>query len=175
MKRTVLERVKQAAPGTRDVRPAHDDYRRIPRQHAVKPESVLAMHQRLAINEIDGVIVAGARIVVPKPCRRQIQKDLVNMHQGSTKLRQRTRLSLYWTGMDRNITEAARFCKLCIECKAANNSSQVVFRHWNRCSSGLGHRARHLLIPLRPVKRPSLSNHKVHEEDNRGMLVKMIL
>ena len=37
------------------------------------------------------------------------------MHQGATKLRQRARLTVYWPGMDIDITNAARSCQSCTE------------------------------------------------------------
>ena len=42
------------------------------------------------------------------------------MHQGTTKLRQRARLTLYWPGMDRDIEIAAQACKSCTELMPSN-------------------------------------------------------
>ena len=53
------------------------------------------------------MVMLGARIVIRTSCRRNILRDLVRMHQGSTKLRQRARLSLYWPDMDNDIENAA--------------------------------------------------------------------
>ena len=63
-----------------------------------------AMRESLAIDEQDDMILAGSHIVVPLACRKQILKDLIQMHQGATKLRQRARSTLYWPGMDKEIT-----------------------------------------------------------------------
>ena len=73
------------------------------------------MRSQLAIDEKDGMIVAGARIVIPAECRQPLLQDLINMHQGATKLRQRARLTVYWPGMDIDITNAARSCQSCTE------------------------------------------------------------
>ncbi|MFO0089907.1 MAG: Ty3/Gypsy family RNase HI domain-containing protein, partial [bacterium] len=54
-----------------------------------------SVRERLAIDERDGMTVLGARIVIPQSIRRDIVRDLLRMHQGATKLRQRARLSLY--------------------------------------------------------------------------------
>lgn len=66
------------------------------------------------------MIVAGSRLVIPESCRRQILQDLVAMHQGATKLRQRARLSLYWPGMDRDILVAAQQCSSWTEMMPSN-------------------------------------------------------
>jgi hypothetical protein len=70
---------------------------------------------QLAIDESDGMIMAGARIVIPESCRRPILQDLIQMHQGATKLKQRAILSIYWPGMDNDIDMAAQSCKHCTE------------------------------------------------------------
>ena len=44
---------------------------------------------QIANDESDGMIMAEARIVIPESCRRPILHDLIQMHQGATKLKQR--------------------------------------------------------------------------------------
>lgn len=73
------------------------------------------VREQLAIDETDGVIVVGSRIVIPKALTSSILKDLVSMHQGATKLRQRARLSVYWPHMDVDIANAAKLCESCTE------------------------------------------------------------
>jgi hypothetical protein len=70
---------------------------------------------QLAIDEKDRMIVAEARVVIPAECRQPLLQDLINMHQGATKLRQRARLTMYWPGMDIDITNAAKSCPSCTE------------------------------------------------------------
>ena len=50
------------------------------------------------------------------------------MHQGATKLRQRSRLSLYWPGIDRDATEAAQSCPSCVE-KMPSNPQEPLRAH----------------------------------------------
>ena len=73
------------------------------------------VHDRLSIDDTDGMVMVGARVVIPESCRRTILRDLISMHQGSTKLRQRARLSVYWPGMDNDIENASRSCGSCAE------------------------------------------------------------
>ncbi|MFO0203428.1 MAG: Ty3/Gypsy family RNase HI domain-containing protein, partial [Alphaproteobacteria bacterium] len=44
------------------------------------------VRNQLAIDETDGMIVMGARIVIPKALQNEILRDLLLMHQGATKL-----------------------------------------------------------------------------------------
>ena len=72
------------------------------------------VRDRLAVDDTDDMIVVGSRLVVPQSIRRRILKDLVQMHQGATKLRQRARLTLFWPGMDADIEDVARCCDECV-------------------------------------------------------------
>jgi transposase InsO family protein len=71
------------------------------------------IRSQLAIDETDGMIVAGARVVIPAECRQPLLQDLINMHQGATKLRQRARMSVYWPGW--RARNAAKTCPSCTE------------------------------------------------------------
>lgn len=81
------------------------------------PESLRSfwnVRERLSIDSTDDMIVCGARIVIPKSLQRTILKDLLQMHQGATKLRQRARLSVYWPNMDNEIANLVRECPECV-------------------------------------------------------------
>ena len=73
------------------------------------------VREMLAVDESDGMVVLGSRIVIPQAIRQDIIKDLLQMHQGATKLRQRARLSLYWPGIDNDIANAAKTCDECVK------------------------------------------------------------
>lgn len=54
-----------------------------------------SVHDRLSIDDDDGMVMMGARIVVPESCRSGILRDLVRMHQGSTSRSLPIHLNLY--------------------------------------------------------------------------------
>ena len=60
------------------------------------------------------MIVCGSRVVIPREKVSEMLKILVGMHQGSTKMRQRARLSVYWPHMDADINNAAKSCESCV-------------------------------------------------------------
>ena len=108
----VLERVKEAA----ETDPTMVKLRQLIRNGFPNDKCNLSMAMRpywsvrnqLVIDDADGMIVVGARLVIPKSLRRHILQDLLLMHQGATKLRQRARLTVYWPNMDNDITKVAR-------------------------------------------------------------------
>jgi hypothetical protein len=63
---------------------------------------------QLAIEEKNGMILAGARIVIPAECRQFLLQDLINMHQSAKKLKQRARMPVYWPEMDIDIANDAK-------------------------------------------------------------------
>jgi hypothetical protein len=50
-------------------------------------------------------------VVISESFRHFILQDLVQMHQGATKMKQQARLSIYWSGMDNDIENAVKSCK----------------------------------------------------------------
>ena len=67
--------------------------------------------ERLAIDESDDTIVVGPRVVIPQAVRADILQNLLLMHQGATKTRQRARMSVYWPNMDNDIINATNSCE----------------------------------------------------------------
>lgn len=61
------------------------------------------------------IILLGSRVVIPRAMHQRIVQDLLDMHQGATKMRQRARLSVFWPGMDNEIANAAGSCNQCME------------------------------------------------------------
>ncbi|XP_045022885.1 uncharacterized protein LOC123466779 [Daphnia magna] len=71
------------------------------------------VRHHLAVDGEDGMIVMGARVVIPKALQGDLLRDLLKMHQGTTKLRQRARLSVFWPNMDAEIVNLAGACEEC--------------------------------------------------------------
>jgi hypothetical protein len=86
-----------------------------------------ARHQ-LAIDEDDGKIVMGPRVVIPRSMVRQTIQVLLGMHQGASKMRQRARLSVFWPGMDVDIANAAAACDSC-NSRLASQPKETIRHH----------------------------------------------
>jgi hypothetical protein len=73
------------------------------------------VRSQLSIDDAEGLILVGPRVVIPTSLRQEIIRRLLQMHQGATKLRQRARLSVYWPSMENDIVVAAKSCPSCTE------------------------------------------------------------
>ena len=76
-----------------------------------------SVKDRLCI--VNGLIMYGfegnsPRILIPKSLRTQVTKNLHAANQGSTSMLARARHSVYWPGMDRDITV---HCETCLQCR----------------------------------------------------------
>lgn len=114
----VLERVKVAAAADPVMQQLRDTIiKGFPNEKCNLPDPLRPywnVRGQLSIDESDDMIVAGPRVVVPQLLRRDILQDLLKMHQGATKLRQRARMSIYWPGIDADIINMARTCEECV-------------------------------------------------------------
>jgi hypothetical protein len=113
----ILEKVKAAAlidPVMQELRDTI--IRGFPNEKCNLPYSLRPfwkVREQLAIDDTDDMVVVGSRVVIPKALQRDVLKDLLLMHQGATKLRQRARMSIYWPNIDAEIVNAARSCERC--------------------------------------------------------------
>ena len=65
---------------------------------------------------IDGkLILCGHRLVIPRKMRKDVLKRLHSSHQGIVKTRQRARQTVYWPGIDNDVTNTVNACKDCQE------------------------------------------------------------
>ncbi len=72
-----------------------------------------SVKKRLAIDDSHDMIVMGPRVVIPHSIRADILRDLLPMHKGATKKRQRARLSVYWPNIENDIVNATKNCETC--------------------------------------------------------------
>ena len=114
----VLERVKVAAAADPVMQQLRDVIARgFPNDKCNLPDCLRPywnVRGQLAFDPADDMVVVGARVVVPKTLQQPILRDLLLMHQGATKLRQRAKMSVYWPGIDAEIVNAAKTCDECV-------------------------------------------------------------
>ena len=73
------------------------------------------IRSHLSIDESQNVIMLGPRVEIPDAIRREVLDNLLLMHQGATKLRQRAHQTMFWPSMDNDIVTAARTCRTCMD------------------------------------------------------------
>ena len=60
-----------------------------------------------------GFIVYRCRLLIPASTRQKVLANLHESHQGAVRTKERTRLSLYWPGIDNDIDNVILSCKKC--------------------------------------------------------------
>ena len=71
------------------------------------------IRDRLTVD--DGVLVYGSRLLIPRSLRRETLQRLHDSHQGIERTLRRARQSVYWPGIDREITATVQSCTACHE------------------------------------------------------------
>lgn len=63
---------------------------------------------------MDGILMRGSRIVIPKALQEEmLQRIHTSGHQGITKCRERARQSVWWPGLSTQLEEVVKACKTC--------------------------------------------------------------
>ena len=60
-----------------------------------------------------GTILRNGRLLVPRPLRREVLKDLHSSHQGQSRTLQRARQVIFWPNMSNDIKNMVRSCDTC--------------------------------------------------------------
>jgi len=61
----------------------------------------------------DGLVLFGPRLVIPRQYRREVLKHLHNAHQGIEKTKRRARQTVYYPGINSDITNTVESCPEC--------------------------------------------------------------
>ena len=62
---------------------------------------------------VKGLLIGGARIVIPESMRPEMLKKIHEGHQGVSKCRERARQSIWWPGLSKHIEELVQLCPTC--------------------------------------------------------------
>ena len=91
---------------------------------------------------IDGMLVKGTRIVIPKTLQQDVLAKVHNAHQGMVGSKRRARQTCYWPGMNNQIEETIEKCAECIRHQASKTAESlqphpVPTRPWEKIGSDL--------------------------------------
>ena len=87
-----------------------------PRQKSDLPVLVRpywSVRDKLAMD--DHLVLCGCRLVIPRQMRSDVLTTLHMSHQGIERTKRRARLSVYWPGINNDITQLVRGCRSCSE------------------------------------------------------------
>ncbi|XP_062588414.1 uncharacterized protein K02A2.6-like [Saccostrea cucullata] len=93
--------------------------RRIKTGHGRLDPKIRTVEAELSV--VDGIVLRGSRIILPKCLRRQTIQLAHEGHQGIVRTKQRLREKVWWPGID---TEAARFVRTCQQCQLSSNNTR---------------------------------------------------
>ena len=71
------------------------------------------MRDRLVID--DGLLVCGAKLVIPKSLRKSMMERLHHGHQGVNGTKNRARHEVYWPNIDQDLEKLVQSCAQCQE------------------------------------------------------------
>ncbi|XP_058464246.1 uncharacterized protein K02A2.6-like isoform X1 [Malaya genurostris] len=67
----------------------------------------------LDLEEVDGCMLFQDRVIIPVALKRNVLEILHQNHVGIAKIKQLARRSVYWFGLNRDIEDFVRACKIC--------------------------------------------------------------
>ena len=73
----------------------------------------------------DNLIVHGCRLLILSGMRQEMLSQLHASHQGSTRTKQRARLTIYWPGIDNDIDNIVLACKQCQDLLPSNTKEPL--------------------------------------------------
>ena len=97
---------------------------------------------RYDLTMIDGLMLKGSRIVVPKVLQADVLERLHNAHQGMDRTKRRARQSCYWPGMNSEIENMVSKCRECLKYKPSKVKEElqprpVPTQPWQKVGSDL--------------------------------------
>ena len=77
---------------------------------------------------MDGLVLKGTRIIVPKQCREGLLVKLYEGHFGVDRTKLQAGDSVYWPGINKEIEILAKTCDVCQENSKRNAKDPVLAR-----------------------------------------------
>ena len=79
----------------------------------LSPEFQPFQRRKLELSIQDGCLLWGSRVLVPPKLRDRVLQELHNSHPGSSRMRSLARQYTWWPGMDQDIENMVKKCKVC--------------------------------------------------------------
>ena len=80
------------------------------------PEPIIQYwNYRDEISIVDGIVMKGVRIVIPKVLRKEVLEQIHFAHLGIEKCKLRARDSVFWPNINHDISELVSKCEACRE------------------------------------------------------------
>ncbi|XP_060575603.1 uncharacterized protein LOC132733042 [Ruditapes philippinarum] len=98
------------------------------------PKYKKACHQLIAafwnyrdeLSEVNGLIMKGEKIVMPRSLRSEMLKVLHSSHLGAQKCLSRARSIMFWPGISNDIIEMVNQCQICLEYRSSQQKEPLI-------------------------------------------------
>ena len=77
---------------------------------------------------LDGLVLKGTRIIVPKVCHEEVLAKLHEGHFGTERTKLKARDSVYWPLMYKDIEAMVKTCEKCQDFSRRNNRDLILAR-----------------------------------------------
>ena len=116
-KALTINEVRRKSSEDQEVR---DIVQKIKAGKSISKEKFRQMESEFSV--VDGVVLRGTRILMPKSMRKETINLAHEGHQGIVRTKQRLREKVWWPGMD---AEAEQFLKACNQCQLLTNTCKL--------------------------------------------------
>ena len=96
------------------------------------------------ITEINGILMKGERVIVPSSLRKEMKRRIHEGHLGIEKCKARARETMFWPGINSEITEMVQRCSACLDTRAYQQkepliSHEIPTKPWQMVGTDLFH------------------------------------
>ena len=74
----------------------------------------------------DNLVICGHRLVVPKDLRKSVLQSLHASHQGEVRTKRRARQTVYWPGVDQDVSNTVKTCKQCQTHQSSQQKEPII-------------------------------------------------
>ena len=94
------------------------------------------------IAEMNGILIKGERVIVPSSLRKEIKTRIHEGHLEIEKCKARTRETLFWPGINSEITEMVQRCSACLATRVYQQkepliSHEIPAKPWQKVGTDL--------------------------------------
>ena len=84
-------------------------------------------NRRTELSVLDGCLLWGARVAVPRKGQKLVLEKLHDTHIGMSRMKALTRSYVWWYGMNKQIEAHVKGCTSCLNCRPSSPSQASLY------------------------------------------------